>query len=409
VLAQDARADVEDVAVDPSTGRPLFALAEYDRARQIVVDPSWQKDEDYFSGLSPDSTHRLLGCTGDTTRCLWSLTTSDEPTRFYVYDRPRREADLLFVEQPSLLGLRLARMVPHEVLARDGLPLVAYVWLPPSTDPRGTGKPDHPLPTVVHPHDGGPWSRDSWGYSPVDQWLVSRGYAVVSVNYRGSFGFGRRFREAGDREWGGKMHDDVMDVLGWAELTHIADPQRVAMFGDSYGGYESLWALAMAPGTFRCAVDAFGVTDLPSMVAQAPPAILPPDEIARRVGEWWTPFGRAMLDARSPLSHAASIRQPVLIAHGARDVLVRLDQSERMVQALGLHQPDVTYMTFSDEGHIFHRPANRLAFGAAAETFLSQCLGGKAEPIGDAMRGDSVSVPVGADRIFGLVDALPRR
>jgi len=406
LLADDSKADVQEVMSNPLTHKPFLAMVDYDRQRRIVVDPTLQADEDYLSALVPGAKHWLWSCSLDMKRCIATFEVSDGPSSFYAYDRAKKKADLLFVHRPALQGLKLAKMTTRVITARDGLNLVVYVTLPPSSDPDGDGMPGHPLPTVVRPHEGGPSWRDAWGWNRDAVWLANRGYAVVSVNYRGSIGYGKRFGNAGDREWGGKMYDDVIDTVRWAQQNGVADPRHTAIFGDSFGGYHALLGLGRDPDIFACGVDEFGTADLASWAAAVPNWMASSDELARRVGDWRTEEGRKLLAAQSPITYVSAIKKPLLVAQGLNDVVIRPEQSERIVKLVQQNGVPVTYLTFSDEGHVFQRPESLLAFDAIMETFLAQCLGGSYQPVGDDFKGAHFAVPVGADKVYGLGAAL---
>jgi dipeptidyl aminopeptidase/acylaminoacyl peptidase len=257
---------------------------------------------------------------------------------------------------------------------------------------------------LVH---GGPWGRDAWGFSPYHQWLASRGYAVLSVNFRGSTGFGKKFLNAANLEWAGKMHDDLVDAVQWAIDQKIADPARVAIMGGSYGGYATLVGLTFTPDRFACGVDIVGPSNLITLLQSIPPYWQPEVELfAKRVGDWRTDDGKKMLRERSPLSRASAIKKPLLIGQGANDPRVKQAESDQIVMAMRKNAIPVTYLLYSDEGHGFARPANRLSFNAVAETFLAQCLGGPYQPIGDDFAGSTIAAPAGAADVVGLTEAL---
>jgi dipeptidyl aminopeptidase/acylaminoacyl peptidase len=257
---------------------------------------------------------------------------------------------------------------------------------------------------VVH---GGPWSRDQWGYNATHQWLASRGYAVLSVNYRGSTGYGKAFINASTGEWGAKMHDDLLDAVGWAVSTRIADPARVAIRGGSYGGYSVLVGLTFTPTTFACGVDLVGPSNLVTLLNTVPAYWAPVVELfKKRVGDHTTIEGRSFLTSRSPLSRAAEIRRPLLIGQGANDPRVKQAESDQIVSAMREKNIPVTYALFPDEGHGFARPENRTAFNAIAEAFLAQHLGGRYEPIGNDFEGSSITIPVGAEQVPGVPATL---
>ncbi len=225
---------------------------------------------------------------------------------------------------------------------------------------------------------GGPWHRDTWGYDPESQWLANRGYAVLQVNFRGSTGFGKDFLNAGDKEWGGKMHDDLVDAVQWAIDQGTADPDRIAIYGGSYGGYAALVGATFTPDLFKCAVDIVGPSNLITFIETIPPywsTYL--TMLHRRVGNPDTETD--FLRSRSPLFHVDQIKIPMLIAQGANDPRVKQSESEQVVAAMKQKGIDHEYLLFPDEGHGFAKPENRLKFYAAAERFLAKHLGGRAE------------------------------
>jgi dipeptidyl aminopeptidase/acylaminoacyl peptidase len=239
------------------------------------------------------------------------------------------------------------------------------------------------------------------------QWLANRGYAVLSVNYRGSTGFGKSFINAGNMEWAAKMHDDLIDSVDWAVREGIADAKRVAIMGGSYGGYATLVGLTFTPEKFAAGVDIVGPSNITTLLNTIPPYWAPAIELfKRRVGDHTTEEGRKFLDSRSPLTRVGEIRRPLLIGQGANDPRVKQSESDQIVGAMKAKNIPVTYVLYPDEGHGFARPENRLSFNAVAESFLAEHLGGRYQPIGEDFRGSSITVPAGAERIAGL-PALP--
>jgi len=331
------------------------------------------------------------------------------PGATYLYDRKAHTLTRLFLSRPELEDLRLAAMHPEKIKTRDGLNEVAYLTLPPGADSGGDGRPQHPLPMVLFVH-GGPWSRDDYGYNSYHQWLANRGYAVLSVNYRGSTGFGKAFIAAGDHQWGAKMHDDLIDAVNWAISGGIADPAKVAIMGGSYGGYATLVGLTFTPDKFACGVDIVGPSDLTALLASIPPYWESGRaQLYKSMGDPGTPAGRKLLHDRSPLFKANLIVRPLLIGQGANDPRVNRAQADRIVAAMTANKIPVTYVVFPDEGHGFARPENNIAFDAITEQFLSACLGGRAEPIGTALKSSSATVPHGAEYTPGLRAALAEK
>jgi dipeptidyl aminopeptidase/acylaminoacyl peptidase len=405
VLAEDPKADLADVFVHP-TEKTITAVAfNYDRKRWQILDDAVAPDFEALRQVA-DGDIEPLGSTLTFDRWMVAYVVDDGPVRYYRYDRDDKQASFLFTNRAALEGKTLARMRPELIESRDGLILVSYLTLPPGTDADGGGRPDRPLPLVLHVH-GGPWSRVSWGYNPFHQWFANRGYAVLSVNFRGSTGFGKGFLNAGDLEWAAKMHDDLLDSVEWAVEQGIADPDRVAIFGGSYGGYATLVGMTFTPEVFAAGVDIVGPSNLVTLLESIPPYWAPAIELfAKRVGDHRTEEGRALLSERSPLSRADRIQRPLLIGQGKNDPRVKQAESDQIVDAMKAKGIPVTYVLYPDEGHGFARPENRLSFYAVTEAFLAPILGGRFEPIGDDFEGSSIELVEGAGHVPGLAEAL---
>ncbi|HWC10713.1 MAG TPA: S9 family peptidase, partial [Acidimicrobiales bacterium] len=369
VIAEDPTYDVTAVRLDPDTREPQVVVFLRDRADYRVLDPAVADDVEALLGLSPGDPF-LVGHDDSDGVWLVAYTLDDGPVRFYAWDRQQGRATFLFEHQPALAKYQLAKMEPFSFAARDGLTIHGYLTFPP-------GLPAHELPTVLNVH-GGPWARDAWGFDPEAQWLANRGYLCVQVNFRGSTGYGKAFVNAGDKEWGAKMHDDLLDAVQHVVDKGWADRDRVAIYGGSYGGYAALAGAAFTPEVFRCAVDIVGPSNLKTLIESIPPYWAPlVAQFHTRVGNPETEEG--LLWERSPLSKAEQIRIPLLIAQGANDPRVKQAESEQIVAALREQGIDHEYLLYPDEGHGFAKPENRLAFYAAAERFLSRHLGGRAE------------------------------
>jgi dipeptidyl aminopeptidase/acylaminoacyl peptidase len=286
------------------------------------------------------------------------------------------------------------------------LTAVSYLTLPPGADPKDSGRPTEPLPMVLLVH-GGPWVRDVYGYNSYHQWLANRGFAVLSTNYRSSTGFGKSYVSAGDLKWGTAIIDDLVDAVNWAIRERIADPARIAIMGGSFGGYATLAGLAFRPDVFACGVDIVGPSNLATLLGSFPPYW---ERIKlmfyKRVGDPTTEDGRELLHDYSPLHRADAIKKPLLIGQGANDPRVKQAESDQIVEAMAQKKIPVTYVLFPDEGHGFARPENNIAFNAIVEQFLVGCLGGPAEPIGDALSSSSIKVRHGAEFVPGLIEAL---
>jgi dipeptidyl aminopeptidase/acylaminoacyl peptidase len=292
------------------------------------------------------------------------------------------------------------------IKSRDGLNLVSYLSLPPVSDPDNDGVPNEPVPLVLDVH-GGPWARDGWGLNSTHQWLANRGYAVLSVNYRGSTGFGKDFINAANGEWSGKMHDDLIDAVNWAVENKIAQKDKIAIMGGSYGGYATLVGLTYTPDVFACGVDIVGPSSLVTLLQNVPPYWVPFMPVMKvRVGDVETDEGRAELLKRSPLELVEEIKKPLLIAQGANDPRVKQLEADQIVKAMTEKNIPVTYVLYPDEGHGFHRPENNKSFNAVTEAFLAEQLGGRFEPVGKDFEGATITVPEGAEHVPGLNESL---
>jgi dipeptidyl aminopeptidase/acylaminoacyl peptidase len=369
VLAEDPQGDVTGVKVDPGTRRPQIVATLRERMQYQVLDQSVAADLVAIRALHPgDPTFEG----GDDSDRIWLVGFSNDtgPIPYFAYDRQARQARFLFDHQPRLSRYELAPMEPFCYQSRDGLTIHGYATFPP-------GAQRASLPTVLGVH-GGPWDRDVWGLSRIAQWLANRGYLFLQVNYRGSTGYGKAFLNAGDREWGGKMQDDLTDAVAHAIGQGWTDPAKVAITGGSYGGYAALAGAAFTPDVYCCAVDGVGPSNLITLLQTVPPYWAPMiSQFHRRVGD--PDKDRDFLWSRSPLSRVSQIRIPLLIAQGANDPRVKQAESEQIVAALKQAGIEYDYMLFSDEGHGLAKPENRLKFFTAVDKFLARYLGGRSE------------------------------
>lgn len=407
LIFEDPKADVSGIILHPTERNVQAVSVEYLRVDWTILDEAIKPDMEYLKTVSEGDVN-LTSRTLDDRFWTVAYTLDDGPVKFYLYDRANKTARFLFTNRKDLEGLKLSKMYPVVIKSRDGLNLISYITLPWWLDPDNDGRPKKPLPMVLYVH-GGPWARDSWGYNAIHQWLANRGYAVLSVNFRGSTGFGKDFINASNLEWGGKMHDDLIDAVNWAIENRIADKNKVAIMGGSYGGYATLVGMTFTPDVFACGVDIVGPSNLRTLLDTIPPYWKPMMEMwATRVGDPRTEEGRKFLESRSPLTYVDRIKKPLLIGQGANDPRVKQSESDQIVKAMQEKNIPVTYVLYSDEGHGFARPENRLSFFAVAELFLAQHLGGRAEPIGNDFEGSTIQVPHGAENIAGLKDALKK-
>ncbi len=404
-VAASEQADIQDVWLDPRSRAPQAYAVNYLKPEITGLTPAASRDAAFLTTQLGDSID-VVSRTLDDTKWIVSADEPQSPATSYLFDRKSRSVTKLFSSRPQLDGAPLVPMEALELRARDGLTLVSYLSLPPGADKNGDGRPDAPVPMVLNVH-GGPWSRDVYGFDAEHQWLANRGYAVLSVNFRGSTGFGKGFVNAGNREWAGKMHDDLLDAVQWAIAEKVTTADKVAIYGGSYGGYATLVGLTLTPETFACGVDIVGPSNLETLLSTIPPYWKSYfEEFAQRVGDPRTAEGRKLLAERSPLTRVDAIKRPLLIAQGANDPRVKQAESDQIVAAMKARGLPVTYVLYPDEGHGFARPQNRKSFYAISEAFLSRCVGGRFEAIGADFADASLKVPEGAEHVPGLREAL---
>ena len=381
-IASDSQYDVGDIFIHP-TKREIQAVSFYkDKQEWQILDQSIAEDFEAIGKFRPGEFSITSRNLADTT-WLVAYMTDDGPVYYYVFDRTCKTFTFLFSNQPKLEGLQLSSMEPISYTARDGLTIHGYL-----TKPVGVATP---VPTVLLVH-GGPWVRDFWRYDPQAQWLANRGYAVLQINFRSSTGYGKAFANAGNREWGAKMHDDWLDGVNWLVETGISEPDKIAIMGASYGGYAALVGVTFSPDVFACAVDIVGPSNLITLLQTIPPYW----ESSRAnlyhcIGNLETE--PEFLKSRSPLFFVDRIQKPLLIGQGANDPRVKVSESEQIVNAMKQAGKPVEYVLYTDEGHGFARPENRLHFYAIAEAFLAKYLGGRFEPAGNIANHSGVVNP----------------
>lgn len=358
--------DVAGLAWSKARRRASFVAYQTEKSGRHFLDDDARSLYEALESKLPGYEITVQSMTDDEQRMVVAASSDRTQGARYLYDRAVDRLTLLSEIAPWLPEASMASMRPVSYRTRDGLVIHGYLTLP-------VGSPQGRLPVVVNPH-GGPWHRDSWGFNPEVQFLASRGYAVLQMNFRGSTGYGRRFWEMSFREWGGAMQDDITDGVRWLVDEGIADPRRIAIYGGSYGGYAVLAGLTKTPDLYACGIDYVGVSNLFTFMQTIPP--------------YWKPFlammhemvgdperDRELLTARSPALNAGKIRVPLLIAQGARDPRVNKDESDQMVAALEARGIEVPYLVKDNEGHGFHNEENRFEFYEAMEQFLARHLG----------------------------------
>ena len=372
VLDEDEVADLGMPIVSDKDRTLLGAAYLRDRLVVHAFDDRFARDFAKVKQIA-DGDPRISGSDADETMWTVAFDSDVDPGATYLFNRKTGESEFLFRPRPWLSPDELSPMRPVQITTRDGLTMYCYLTTPRGLEPTG-------LPMVLYVH-GGPWSRDAWGYDGVAQFLANRGYAVLQVNYRGSTGFGKHFMHAAEREFAGRMHDDLMDAVDWAIADGVADPDRIGIYGGSYGGYATLVGVTFTPDRFRAAVSFVGPSNLVTLIRSFP--------------EYWRPFlkstwfrfvGDPEVDeerddmwARSPLSRVDDIVTPLMVIQGANDPRVTKHESDQIVEALQARGVDVEYIVADDEGHGFAKPENRMRAYRAMERFFAQHLGGRAE------------------------------
>jgi dipeptidyl aminopeptidase/acylaminoacyl peptidase len=378
VVAQDPQSDVAEyddylaphILTNPSTGAIEAVLFDYTTPHWVFLDPKLEAD---FAEIGREVSGFIEVICRDQVDRKWIIAArrSDRPASYYTFDRETKKVAFLYDEHPAMKSYRLAAKKPVIIKARDGLELVCYLTTPP-----GVAAKDLPLIVRIH---GGPWDRDNDSYDAEVQFLANRGYAVLEVNYRGSTGFGLKYFNAGNGEYGLGMVEDLFDATQWAIGQGIADRKRIGAMGASGGGFATLRAVEMRPDLFTCGVDIVGPSNLAENFRAFPSywSIVMP-RWRRRGGDY--DHDEALNRKVSPIFHIDQIRAPLLIAQGQNDARVAIATVDAMVAALRKAKREVDYVVYPDEGHGFYRPENQFDFYGRAEEFLAKHLSGRAEP-----------------------------
>ncbi|UCE22465.1 MAG: S9 family peptidase [Candidatus Aminicenantes bacterium] len=383
IIAHDPRSNIWDrmdsalylhavVMFEPQGDRVQAVGFNYLKPEWKVLDSGIKDDFKFLQEKYPESVFMIEQRVDNDRKWLVGYFSDIKPKQYFLYDREKKSIEPLFDEKLSLEKYELAPMKPLVIPARDGLELPCYLTLPP-------GKKPDKLPMVLLVH-GGPWYRDKWTFDSWTQWLANRGYAVLRVNYRGSLGFGKKFLNASMGQWGvGSMQHDLTDAVKWAIKKGIADPKRIAIMGDSYGGFAVLAGLAFTPDLYACGVDIVGLSNVKTFIESFPPYWEPlKRRWLRRIGDVVNDddFNRKI----SPFFHVQNIRSPLIIAHGEQDPRVKIQESERIVAQMRERNLPVTFVVYPDEGHGLGRLENKLDFFGRAEEFLAKHLGGSCKP-----------------------------
>ncbi len=387
IIAEHAKCDPSGIEMHPYTREISAATFTYAKKEWVFLDEEFQKHVEFIQNQESGEL-TVFSRTLDDKKWLVIFSPDNGTPKYFLYETSKKKLNFLFETRPDLKGFNLSHVEPRVIRARDGMELVSYLTQPLNPI-AGPGNPN-PMVLVVH---GGPWARDQWGFNSRIQWVVNRGYTALSVNFRGSTGLGKAVANGGNKEWAGKMHDDLIDACQWAIDAKIADPNKIAIFGASYGGYAALVGLTFTPDFFACAVDIVGPSNINTLLSTIPPYWEPMVATFKtRVGDYTTEEGKKFLFERSPVSRVDKIKKPLLILQGANDPRVKQDEADQIYKAMKDKNIPVEYVLFPDEGHGFQEPRNNVAATALMEEFLSNYLGGRLEPITDEVKNSSAQI-----------------
>ena len=369
VVAADENHELAGIFCEPSTNKLIAITFSKQRKEHVIIDSMYEQD---FTNIKNhlDGDFLIVDSSSDFTKWLVSYTNESNPAIFYLYDTISKTINYLCHTNSKLNKYEFGKMISISYTARDGLKIHGYLTFP--TQSKTLKK--LPMIVVVHP---GPWSRDVWGYHAVVQWLATRGYAVLQVNYRGSAGYGKKFLEEGNKQWGNKMHHDIEDAVKWAVENEIANEKKIAIIGSAYGGYESMVAATKNPELFCCAINIGGPLDLKKLVNSFNNAPNLRDSFYMRVGD--PLIDGQMLVESSPINYLEQIKIPIMLAHGKQDNKIDLKDIEILIAKLKEKNIDHEHLVFEDEGTNFTKQHNNMLLFACAESFLAKHLGGVTE------------------------------
>lgn len=367
LIFEHPKVDVGGVVASDVKDDAVMITYNADKPGYHYVDEEWERMMKSIKAAFPEKQVSLSSATDDEDKFVFTVWSDRNPAAYYLFDRASNKMEELAIAYEWLPEDKLAKMEPVEIEARDGLMLPAYLTLPPDSDGKG-------LPLVVNPH-GGPRARDSWGFNPEIQLLANRGYAVLQVNFRGSTGFGQEFDKAGWGKWGAEMQNDITDAVQWAVDEGIADPDRVCIYGASYGGYAAMAGITFTPELYQCAINYVGVTDIPLLFETMPASWrMQRAEMKRTIGDYDDPEERADMAERSPINHVDKIRVPLLMGYGEEDPRVVIDHALNLEEKLKAHDVDYELIIKEDEGHGFRKFENQVEWYTKVVNFLDENL-----------------------------------
>jgi dipeptidyl aminopeptidase/acylaminoacyl peptidase len=369
VVAADENHEFNGIFCEPKNNKLITVIFAKQRQEHEVIDQAYSQDINNIKNHL-DGDFAIIDSSSDFSKWLVSYTNESNPAIFYLYDTQTKNFSYLCHANSRLNKYEFGKMIPVSYAARDGLKIDGYLTFP--TQSKTLKK--LPMIIIVHP---GPWLRDIWGYHAVVQWLATRGYAVLQVNYRGSAGYGKKFIEKGYKQWGHEMHDDIEDAAKWAIASDIADPKKIAIMGSAYGGYESMVAATKNPELFCCAINIGGPLDLKKLVNSFNNSPSIRDSFFVKVGD--PLLDSEKLNAASPINNLDDLKIPVMIAHGKNDPRVDIQDIEKMLAKLKENNIDHEHLVFEDESTNFTKQHNNMLLFACAESFLAKHLGGARE------------------------------
>jgi dipeptidyl aminopeptidase/acylaminoacyl peptidase len=381
IYAHD-KVDISGLSTHPTEKYIQAVQYTYLKDEIVIIDKEFGRDYNYVKNYCQGEL-TITSRSDDDQTWLAADVRDDGPVSYYKFDRKTKNLDFLFHNRPELNEWSLAKMHPVIIKSRDNLELPSYLTMPKEAEFDSKSlTTKKPVPLILWVH-GGPTARDEFGYNATHQWLANRGIAVLSVNYRGSTGFGKNFTNAGNGEWSRKAHNDLIDATNWAIKHKLTTKDQLVIGGGSYGGYAALVGLTFTPDLFCCAIDIVGMSNLVTLLETIPPYWKPALKSLEKKagGSIDTKEGKEELMKRSPISRVDKICKPLLIGQGANDPRVKQSESDQIVQEMKRNSIPVTYILYPEEGHGFTKPENRMSFFAIAEKFLHQVLGTRYENI----------------------------
>jgi len=367
----DKRVDFGGAYFSDLTDELVLTTYNDDKPRVYFKDKAFEKDyNEIKKKLGGTREINFQSNTKDEQKWIVVSYSDIDPGTVWLYDRKTKNLSTLYVVREKIPREAMSEMKPIRYKSSDGLEIPAYLTLPKGLEAKN-------LPLVVFPH-GGPWARDSWGFSGYAQLLANRGYAVLQPNFRASTGFGKKFLNAGNNQWGELMQDDITWGVKHLVAQGVVDPKRVGIMGGSYGGYAALAGVTFTPDVYAASVAIVPPSNLNTLLGSIPPYW---ESIRKmfyeRMGDPNTPEGKAQLDRQSPLNHVAKIKTPLMVVQGANDPRVKKAEADQIVAALRDRDYPVEYLLAPDEGHGFQRPVNNMAMIMSVEKFLAKHLGGR--------------------------------